>query len=650
MRRYFAVVLAAAMSANAASTSAQVRPDSAARATRLDTLVVTAARLPQAAPASAVTVLHGEDLRRDGIAHLADALRPVPGIMLVQTGSAGGLTSLYMRGGERGYTRVLLDGVPLNEPGGDFDFSQLSTHDVERVEIVRGPGSVLYGSDAVSGVIQIFTRTGRVAGWSGSARGGSFGTTALEASAEGGDGARRGAISASRFRTAGIYAFNNGHDRIAVTASAAGSIGRDTESRLVVRYGNEGTHIPTDGTGAVVDRNALQSAQRTLLAASLRRQFGERTEARLQLSAVHNTSTYDDRADDAADTLGFFAYRSLDNVDRNSIEVNAARDLRRLGRLLLGAAVERQSQRSLNQWDSEYAGGAGELVASRMTRSAYAQSLHDGRFLSALVGARVDANDRFGTFLTYRAGMGATRGSTRLRASLGTGFREPTFVESFATGFARGNQALLPEHAVNTEVGADQVVKAAGLRVSVTAFDQRFRDLIEYTFQTAAPEDPNFYNVAGATVRGIEGELHLALAPWFTLHATGTALRTRVTRQGFDSSVTGYYRVGEPLLRRTRTLLSLGLQYDRSGNAAGIRAHHVGPRNDIDYATYTRITLRPHTTLDASARASLRRLGPALSALALSARVTNVLDERYQAVSGFASPGRAMLVGVELGR
>ncbi|MFL5468227.1 MAG: TonB-dependent receptor, partial [Gemmatimonadaceae bacterium] len=144
---------------------------------QLRTVVVSASKVPRPAAtlSQAVTVLSGDDLRARGVTRVADALREVPGASLVQSGSYGALTSLFLRGGESRYTKVLIDGVPVNSPGGFFDFSHLTTDNIDRIEIVRGPASVLYGADAVSGIVQIFTR--RAAGnrrASLAARGGTY--------------------------------------------------------------------------------------------------------------------------------------------------------------------------------------------------------------------------------------------------------------------------------------------------------------------------------------------------------------------------------------------------------------------------------------------------------------------------------------------
>jgi vitamin B12 transporter len=129
----------------------------------LDGLVVTVSPTPLSVEAVTrhVTILEGDDLRATGITSVADALRDVGGVDIVRNGSFGATTSLFMRGGESDHTLVLVDGVQVNRAGGGFDFSSLPIDNVERIEIVRGPASALYGSDAMSGVIQVVTRAGR---------------------------------------------------------------------------------------------------------------------------------------------------------------------------------------------------------------------------------------------------------------------------------------------------------------------------------------------------------------------------------------------------------------------------------------------------------------------------------------------------------
>src|SRR5512143_868471 len=148
--RALVVFSIAAPSVVAAQTDSTTLPPVVVTATRLDS--------PLGTGISSVTVLDGPALLRRGVHSVVDALRYVPGVALVQSGGPGAQTSLFLRGGESDYVRVLVDGVPMNDPGGAVDLASFTMDNVERIEVVRGPASVLYGSDAVSGVVQIFTR------------------------------------------------------------------------------------------------------------------------------------------------------------------------------------------------------------------------------------------------------------------------------------------------------------------------------------------------------------------------------------------------------------------------------------------------------------------------------------------------------------
>ena len=152
------LMVAAALPVAPSALRAQEVRDTAS----LPEIVVTATRYPIApdSVASTVTVLRGDDLRAEGIRFVGDALRQVPGAHVVQGGPYGAATSLFVRGGESDYVKVLVDGVPVNQPGGFYDFASLTTDNVERIEVLRVTGSVLYGSDAIAGVIQIVTRQG----------------------------------------------------------------------------------------------------------------------------------------------------------------------------------------------------------------------------------------------------------------------------------------------------------------------------------------------------------------------------------------------------------------------------------------------------------------------------------------------------------
>src|SRR5688572_30467591 len=215
---------------------------------RLETVVVSASKTPK--PAStltqAVTVILGDDLRERGVTRVSDALREVPGASIVQTGSFGAVTTLFLRGGESRYTKVLIDGVPVNASGGFFDFSHLTTDNIDRIEIVRGPSSVLHGADAVSGTVQIFTRrgTGRPRLTLG-ARGGTYQSYDLSADASGGSERIAFSAGAGAHSTDGILPFNNQYKNGTLSSLLRiGGAARD--ATIAARYTTAEFHYPTD--------------------------------------------------------------------------------------------------------------------------------------------------------------------------------------------------------------------------------------------------------------------------------------------------------------------------------------------------------------------------------------------------------------------
>lgn len=360
---------------------------------RLAEIVVTPTRTatPKSSVAAAVTVLEGERLRAEGITQVADALREVVGATVVQPGSEGALTSLFLRGGESDYTGVLVDGVPLNDPGGAVNLADLTLDNVERIEVVRGPTSVLYGSDAVSGVVQIFTRRGRgparaeagvEAGWfDGLTPGGAVAATsgfrkALErwrAGVSGGSDAVGYSFSFSHAGTAGLYgtpAFDNGYGNTVASGLVSAQPDARTDASLVVRHGDHRFHYPTDGAGQLADANQYDHGTSTALGLDLGRLLLPRLEARLLLADHRTEGGTEDPPDNAADTVGFFAYHSLATVERRRGE---ARVNWRAPRAVLtaGGAVERESQRSSSESRSSFGNSTDQLDVSRFNQAAY---------------------------------------------------------------------------------------------------------------------------------------------------------------------------------------------------------------------------------------------------------------------------------------
>src|SRR5205085_2031800 len=322
------------------------RPDSLRDTARIAPVVITATSTPLAldrVPAS-VTVLDGATLRAQGLTHVADALRQVPGMAIVQSGSYGAPTALFTRGAESDYTKVLVDGMPVNDPGGALDLAFLTLDDVERIEIVRGPSSVLYGSDAVAGVVQIFTRRGSARPRASiEARGGTYASYDLDATAEAPLGSARASVGAAHHVTDGIYDFNSHYRNDVGNVSVTLTPWRGAEIAGTGRYTDAIAHYPTDFTGAPVDLNAYRTEKRMLIGADLRQQIGEGRATLGLTSNLANAATID-----PPNAPGDFGSSLVTRTVRQAADLRVAFPVVSEMTLTLGGTAERQHQASPN--------------------------------------------------------------------------------------------------------------------------------------------------------------------------------------------------------------------------------------------------------------------------------------------------------------
>lgn len=657
------LILTAACAAAAVlprATAAQEPADTFA----LDSLVVTATArpLPRAAVPAAVTVVSGAELRARGERLLVDALRMTPGTAVVQTGPQGGLSSVYLRGGESDYVQVLVDGVAVNQPGGSFDFAHLRTEDVERVEIVRGPVSVLYGSDAVTGVIHVITRRGagraRVSASAGAGRaqrvgdgaGGAAGSLALDAGVSGALGGVDYAVNAAHYATDGAYAFNNEYDN--TTASARlGWANTQSGVRLVARWTDGEYHYPTDAAGGMTERNAFRTARALTLGASATHALSTRARLTLDLALHDDDNGEDDAPDSAADTVGFYAYEGTTSAQRRSAEGRVDFDAG-AAQLTLGAAMEAQDGETAAHGASQFGPYADSAVYERSSRAGFAQVvLTPARAVTLTAGSRIDDGE-YGTFVTWRAGASVRPGAWVLRAAAGTAFKEPTFYENYAQGYVIGNPALEPERSTSFEVGLERALFGERARLGVTAYTQTFDDLIQYTWETAEPGDPNYFNLGEARARGIEVSANIEMAPGLRLDASWDWLEAEVRQSGTAGDLT--FVEGERLLRRPEHRISSALQWTRGATSAWLGLTRTGAREDIDFNDPEspggrRVTLDGYTLVNAAAAIPVRR--SSWGSLHATLRIDNLLDTQYEEVIGFPARARAVQLGVraELG-
>lgn len=619
----------------------------------LEPVVVTATRLPTPPSTLSVslTVLRGADLQVAGITSVADALREVPGVQVVQSGSFGAQTSIFTRGGESDYTKVLLNGVPLNQPGGAFDFAGLTTDNLERVEVLQGPGSVLYGSDAVAGVIQLITRDRRMSGAPVIAvgtRGGTYGTLESWASTAGGSDRAGWSIGGSWATTDGTLPFNNQSRTGAVDARVHLAPDARSDVSLSGRWDDHVFHFPTDGAGTLSDSNQFNTERGTTVGLDAGRWLSERLEARVSGWTHHGELRYDDPQDNPGDTLGFYNdFHSRDRQDRSGADLHANFHARHTV-LTAGLGFEHEHDHSTNVCTGQFGDCSSPAIdTGRTSRSVYVQALAPiGARANLTAGTRLDHSSRFGDIVTYRAGVSVRLGSgTRLRATLGTGFKEPTFLENFSTGFVIGNPNLKGERTTSGEAGVEQDLWSGRVTASATVFLQRFRNLIDYLGAPPAPGDPNYFNIAAAHANGVEARIATHPVREVSASASYTFLRTLVTEPGGDNSRGAQFAVGLPLIRRPGHAARLDLAWTPSPLAAFVvSANYVGHRDDQDFATFPapRVRLPAYTRVDVAVRSNLGR------SLAVTARMENALNAYYQDVLHFPAPRRTFLVGGEV--
>jgi vitamin B12 transporter len=619
--------------------------------TTLPPITVTATRVPLRLDlvASSVTVLTAAQLRAAGYKTVAEALRDMPAASVIESGSFGGQTSLFLRGGESDYTKVLLDGVPLNQPGGALDFADLSLDNVERIEVARGPGSVLYGSDAMAGVVQIFTRAGSgPARVSAGARVGSYGSRAVEAGLAGAAGDLSYSAGLERFTATGTLPFNNQYERSA--ASARVRLAPDARGALdlTVRYGDGAYHYPTDGAGRLVDSNQFRFERGPVWKLEGAYRLTPRVGVRVSYGVHDVRQGIDDSADSPADTLGFFGFQGRDHVVRRTFETRV--DWQGPATVVsLGAELERQRIDGTSESQSQFGPFTDPPLNERRQNDAvYVQAIAglEGP-LTFQAGSRIDNNTQYGRRFTGRTGVVyRLDANTRVRAGLGSGFKEPTFFETFARGFVHGNPDLRPERTRSWEAGLEHHLGPA--TIGLTYFDQQFSDLIEFTFTPAPPDTVNYFNVTGASADGVEVEVATQLGRGWSGSVRYTYLDTRVTDPGIETGPDAAFSPGKRLIRRPthQGLAQLQAPLGARGSAR-LAVRYLGDRDDMDFTSFpaTRVKLRAAARVDLSAEYELP-LG--LAGVVASARIENLFADDARDVANLPARGRVVFVGGQL--
>ncbi|HJW13246.1 MAG TPA: TonB-dependent receptor, partial [Thermoanaerobaculia bacterium] len=526
-----------------------------------ESVIVTSTLTPQEERdlGSAATVITREKIEASGATTVLELLREAPGVDVSRQGSDGSLTSVFLRGTNSTQALVLVDGVRVNSPYfAGYDFSALTTENVERIEIVRGPFSALYGSDAIGGVVQIFTRAAS-AGFSGSAalEAGSAGQRQGSLFASGGEGPLTAAASLREARVEGDRANSDWRER-------NGSLRLEGRLSSAVRLALEGAildgeaGIPGPVGGETPRARGGFREERIELPVFFEPAAGH--EATLVLAHVSSKPSY--RNPD--DPFGF----TFSNTDARTWQARAS-DTLSAGphRLTAFASWERWQVDDANSFGVALAGNRSTLWGG-----GFQDSVSFGSAFVATAGLRYDRHSEFGDAWSPRGTLAwlSTDGRWKLRASAGSAFRAPS-VGELAYPLV-GNPDLKPERSASYEVGAERYL--SGGRLEVSLFWNELRDLIVFDFTTQKNQ-----NIGRARTRGVELGWRQSLSARMALDAGYTYL------DGEDLTA------GQPLLRRPKHRAYLSAVWHPAPSlSVSPRATFVGGRDDVDPVSFARVT------------------------------------------------------------
>jgi vitamin B12 transporter len=446
----------------------------------------------------------------------------------------------------------------------------------------------------------------------------------------------------------GVYELNNEYDNTRVSGRVQLATPR-SDLALTARHTDHRYHYPTSGSGAIVDPNQFAMGNALSLAAD----GGLRLRPALELRVLATSHTDDGRTEDPSDGVqDVSSFWSTATQQRRRIDgrVNAFLP----AALVLTAGVDREWQTAVTALESVSSFGTytAESDEARRNTGFYGQ-LHGSplRGFAATVGGRVDDNQEFGTFRTARAAVSwMPAAGARVHGAMGTAFKEPTFFETFAKGFTRGNPDLQPERARSWEAGAEYALAGGTVTLTGAWFDQRFRNLIQYTAAPPTPQAPNYFNVGHARASGAELGAHGEMSS-VSLRASYTLTRTRVLDEGFGTDVA--FQQAQRLLRRPthQAHSSLAVAVTPTVRAL-LDVRHVGERDDLDFTdparwAGSRVVLPGYTLVDVGSSYTVpMRRG---SRAELTLRIRNLFDQQYQEIYNFATPGRVLQLGVRVG-
>ena len=609
-----------------------------------ETVNVTAAKIPLPTEESAADVSELSQVELRGLQPVsaAEAIRFLPGVVVNASGRRGGQASLFVRGGESRYNKVIVDDVTINDPGGTFDFGVVPMSEVDRVEFVRGAQSTLYGSDAMTSVVQFWSRNGtsRTPELRFGAEGGTFETARGYASVAGAWRALDYNIFGEQFNTSG-QGVNDAYGN----ASQGGNVGFTFSPRNVlrvrVRHSNNRTgvpgvttfggeqRLPADSDTRARQNNFLGSVVWTLSAPN---KFQHRFTG---FEYNHKRSVVDEIQDPGRESPVFgnfdFPFSDYANINRAGFEYQGEFWAADWAKSAFGYRYENEN------------GFVGDLNipplthALRRNHEVYGHQVLTWKRLSAVVGGRFVHNESFGnkgvpriawSYLLLRGGD--LLSGTRVRGSYATGIKEPRLEESFGIGGFGiiPNPDLRAEENRAFEAGIEQQLFGRKASVTATYFNNRFRNRIDFTFDPSTFEG-QYVNVNSALAHGAELALNVRASRDLEVQGGYVYTSTEILEAPF--AFDPLLDVGSPLLRRPKHSGNLLMTYSRARWGGTLGGSFIGRRADSDF-----LGLEPPVThtagyarVDVGAWVAVNRWATAY------VNVENALNKKYEEVAGY---------------
>jgi outer membrane cobalamin receptor len=633
-------VLAPGFAPETAKVSSQMEFTVSLRlATASETVVVTGTRTPvpgEAAGADVDALTAGQLITMQPTA-ASEAIRFLPGAIVNDAGQRGGLTSLFVRGGESRYNKVIVDGVAINEPGGTFDFGTLRLDQADRIEFVRGAQSTLYGSDAMTSVVQVWTRVGStpVPEVSFGADGGNFTTARGYAALAGARGRFDYNLFGSLFNTSGA-GINNAYSDSLEGANVGAALSHRTSLRVRFRHSNSHAGVsgewnfngspmqPPDPSDWSQLNDLLGSAELAVTGPSGWQHH---------LTGFDYVYRYNElNLNGDPDRVFDFPSHEVDHINRAGFEYQGDYSERSWAHTTFGYRIENE-----NGFVGNLAYGA-QTQGRRLSNDVYAQQQITWKNLTLIAGGRFVHNSAFGNIgvprlaLTWQALRGGEIFSgTRLRFSYATAFKEPRLEETFngipANPYNIPNPGLKPEHTRAFEAGLQQDLLHGKYVFTATYFNNLFHDQINYVTVDPINFVGEYSNVNQALAHGAEVGLQAKLRSRLLLNAAYTYTSTQILQN--PAPINSLYNPGQPLLRRPKNSATALLSYLGTRWGGNVGASFVGRRPDSDFLGFGIDHAAGYVRADLGVWYAIR---PRITTYM---NVENALDHRYNEVVGY---------------